>query len=303
MTKTELVQLLSTSLLQGRVILKRAFCSTHELEHRTFERAIKEIKNSGFELTRDFVDTEHGRTVRFTMTPEARTKVLNNKECGKELLFALASEQLFPTDEIKKSDREDVYSKASVYVLGMKVKVCPEVFEQVNTALRLRKVLSVLYRNREIKIHTLALYFRAGYWYLRMIEPNSTKIKTLRLDRIESCRFTGKKFGEISSYSLRDEQSRSFGRMLGYEPETARFWCEASLADYFSKHPLHESQVISQKSEQDATLELLYNSQTDLLRRVKVFIPSLIPLSPPALVSKYRSELLLAQQRLDQTQN
>ena len=136
---------------------------------------------------------------------------------------------------------------------------------------------------------------------MRMIEPNSTTIKTLRLDRIETCKFTGQKFGEISSYSLEKEQSRSYGRLLGMEPENASFWCEKSLADYLKKHPLHESQIIKNETEESAVVELLYNSKTDLLRRVKVFLPSLIPVSPPSLVKKFKSELKTALGRIPGT--
>jgi|GEM_PF-3079347 len=300
MTKTELVQLLSKFLLQGKKILKKDFCSVHEVAIRTFERAIKDIRADGFELTRGFVDSEHGRTAAFSLSSKERAKMFHNKESAQSLVNDLVMGVLIPSgDPGKKKDGKN--TNASVFIPGMKARVCPEIFTKVNSALHLRKALQISYKERRLTVHTLALYFRAGYWYMRMIEPNSTTIKTLRLDRIETCKFTGQKFGEISSYSLEKEQSRSYGRLLGMEPENASFWCEKSLADYLKKHPLHESQIIKNETEESAVVELLYNSKTDLLRRVKVFLPSLIPVSPPSLVKKFKSELKTALGRIPGT--
>lgn len=142
-------------------------------------------------------------------------------------------------------------------------------------------------------VHPLALRQALGRWYLVAVDTKDLRLKTFGLDRIDDLDISKTSFTEKYNYDI----SGIFRNALGVfhdssqQPQKVVLAVEREQACYLQSYPIHHSQVIVKKQDDEVIVEFHVQVTEDLLMEIMKMGAKVLVLRPAGLRKRIMKEI------------
>lgn len=143
------------------------------------------------------------------------------------------------------------------------------------------------------KVHPLALKEAKNRWYLIAVDTNDKTLKSFGLDRMQYLDVSNAQFREKYQFNLKEHFKYAFGVMnlCNQEPERVVLKCSKHQGEYIKSFPLHQSQNILKKTENEMFFEYLLHPTYDFMQEILSYGKEVTILQPQSLINNLKTNL------------
>lgn len=162
-----------------------------------------------------------------------------------------------------------------------------------------RKIIEFTYHtywndNMSLRIaHPLALRQALGRWYLVAVDTKDLRLKTFGLDRIDDLDISKTSFTEKYDYDISGIFRNALGVFHDSSQQTQKvvLSVEREQACYLQSYPIHHSQVIVKKQDDEAIVEFYVQITEDLVMEIMKMGAKVQVLRPAGLRKRIMKEI------------
>lgn len=165
-----------------------------------------------------------------------------------------------------------------------------------------KKALTINYQpfGKEIQQHIFSPYFLKEYhnrWYIIGFSSPKNKVITLSLDRIEGLHQSDTEYFRDPQFNVEEYFQYSYGitQLQNEKPHKVLLSFTPETAPYILSQPLHQSQIIIQKTETEVIAELNVYITKELLMSILSFGAEVKVIAPDVLQKQLKNEITLLQ--------
>ncbi len=142
-------------------------------------------------------------------------------------------------------------------------------------------------------VHPHALRQAMGLWYLVAVDTKDLRLKTFGLDRIDDLDISKTSFTEKYDYDISGIFRNALGVFHDSSQQTQKvvLTVEREQACYLQSYPIHHSQVIVKKQDDEAIVEFYVQITEDLVMEIMKMGAKVQVLRPAGLRKRIMKEI------------
>ena len=187
---------------------------------------------------------------------------------------------------------EDLLSK-NIYINSSieKITLKEDSLENIKYAIKVKKIITCNYNNKQRELHPLKIINIEIYWYLVALENN--KVKTFHLNSLKDIDVINKRFTFDYEKIKNIDNSINAYFKIDTKPILVQLYIQKEVVKFFTRVALNNTQRVLKKYDDGSLdIELFITDYMEIIPTIQKYIPFVKVIEPKGLDDKIKHNLL-----------